>query len=113
MAKHYNVKLVFKLGYIVRTVKMPDFLKKFLPYLLEEIRLSDQTKILCLFVSNFFALGFTPHSVIFDSYGIVTIISEGRQILTDTRHPWSLSSESSIFNVPNLLYYGTTVYMII
>ena len=105
---------MLKLGHIVCTVKMPEFLKKFLPYLLKEIRLSDQTKNLCFFVSIFFfALGFTSHSVAFDSYGVVAIISEGLHILTYTTHPWPLSSESSIFNVSNLLLHGTTVYMII
>ena len=44
----------------------------------------------------FFVKGFTSHSRIFNSYGNVTITSEGAQILTFARHAWPLSFEGSL-----------------
>ena len=40
--------------------------------------------------------GFSFHSRIFHSYGDVTIVSEGLQILTYARHLWQLSCEGSL-----------------
>ena len=58
----------------------------------------------CLFV-----WGFTSHSRIFHSYWDVTIIVEGLQILTYTRHSWPLSSKGSLISVPHLLWHGASV----
>ena len=44
----------------------------------------------------FFVWGFSSDMRIFHSYGDVTITGEGLQILTYTRHYWSLSSEGSL-----------------
>ena len=43
-----------------------------------------------------FVWGLLSHSVIFHSYGDVTITDEGLQILTYARHSWPLSSEGSL-----------------
>ena len=48
-------------------------------------------QIVCLFVC-----GFSSHSIIFHSYGYVTMTSEGLQILTYTQQLWPLSSEDSL-----------------
>ena len=104
---------MLKLGHIVCTVKMPEFLKNFFLTYWKRSDYQIRLKIYVFLFLFFFALGFTSHSVAFDSYGVVAIISEGLHILTYTTHPWPLSSESSIFNVSNLLLHGTTVYMII
>ena len=48
-------------------------------------------KFVCLFV-----WGFSPHSRIFYSYGVVTITSEGLQNLTYAQQSWLLSSEGSL-----------------
>ena len=39
---------------------------------------------------------FSSHSRIFHSYGDVTITGEGQQILTYSRHSWSLNIEGSL-----------------
>ena len=44
----------------------------------------------------FFLWGFTSHSIIFQSYGDVTITGEGLQILTYARHSLPLSFEGSL-----------------
>ena len=46
---------------------------------------------ICLFV-----LGFSSHSIIFHSYGDVTMTFEGLQIFTYTRHLWPLGSDGSL-----------------
>ena len=38
----------------------------------------------------------SSHSRIFHSYGDVTVVGEGLQILTYARHSWPLSSEGSL-----------------
>ena len=45
------------------------------------------------FLFLFFALFFLSHSIIFQSYGDVTITAEGLHILTFARHSWPLNSE--------------------
>ena len=57
----------------------------------------------CLFV-----WGLSSHSRLFHSYGDVTIIGEGLQILTYARHSWPVSSK--FFIVPHLLWHGVSVY---
>ena len=49
----------------------------------------------CLFVS-LFVWDFSSHLRFFNSYGDLTITSEGLQILTDARHSSTLSSEGSL-----------------
>ena len=51
---------------------------------------SQRLCFICLFVWSF-----SSHSIIFHSFGYVTIAGEGLQILTYARHLWPLSSEGS------------------
>ena len=44
----------------------------------------------------FICLDVSSHSIIFHSFGDVTIAIEGLQMLTYARHWWSLSSEGSL-----------------
>ena len=50
---------------------------------------------LCLFLC-LFAWSLSSHTRIFHSYGDVTVVGEGRQILTYAWHSWPLSSEGSL-----------------
>ena len=59
-------------------------------------------------ILDLFVLGFASHSKFFHSFVEVTITGKGLQILTYARHLWPLSSE--FFNVPHILWRGSTLY---
>ena len=55
-----------------------------------------EIKIVALPYRCLFVWSLSSHSIIFQSYGDVTIAGEGLQILTYARHSWPLSSEDSL-----------------